>query len=49
MGRQPNRKTQGRIRPTDNRIPLPFEKIVEGMLAVKPKKKPALRKTSPKK
>jgi len=32
-----------------NKIPLPFEKIVEGMLAVKPKKKPRPRKPSPKK
>lgn len=28
----------------ENRIPLPFEKIVEGMLAVKPKKKTSRRK-----
>lgn len=32
-----------------NRIPLPFEKIVEGMLAVKPKKKTSRRKKPGKK
>lgn len=30
-----------------NKIPLPFEKIVEGMLAVKPEKKLTQRKKKP--
>jgi hypothetical protein len=30
--------------PQSNRIALPFEKAVEGLLQVKPKKKPAKRK-----
>ena len=34
-------KTNRRESFHSNRIPLPFEKIVEGMLAVKPEKKPA--------
>ncbi len=36
-----------RLSPHSNRIPLPFEKIVEGMLAVEPEKKPTRRKKKP--
>ena len=43
-------KLNQRNTPYSNRIPLPFHKIVEGMLQVKPEKKPAKpKKKLPKK
>ena len=37
-------KKPKRVSPHSNRIPLTFDKAVEGLLAVKPKKKTAKRK-----
>lgn len=38
-----NRKTRGARKPPV-RIPLPFDQAIEGLLAVKPKKKPGAKK-----
>jgi len=39
-------KKPKRTSPHSNRIPLPFDRAVEGLLQVKPKKKPVKAKAS---
>jgi len=44
-----NSRRAKREGPQTNRILLPFEKAIEGLLSVKPKKKPAEKKKKPNK